>query len=126
MRKKYIIGFLILLIIEILIALFIHGGFIRNYLGDVIVVWVIYCFVKMISPKLNSYLTAIGVMLFAFVVEFLQAINIVDILGLGNIKFFRVLIGTSFSVIDLICYACGTAFIFILIFIYKKFRINND
>lgn len=126
MRKKYIIGFLILLVIEILIALFVHGGFIRNYLGDVIVVWVVYCFVKMIFPKLNSYFTAIGVMLFAFVVEFLQAVNIVDILGLGNIKFFRVIIGTSFSVIDLICYACGTAFIFILIFIHKKFRINND
>ena len=78
MRKKYIIGFLILLVIEILIALFVHGGFIRNYLGDVIVVWVVYCFVKMIFPKLNSYFTAIGVMLFAFVVEFLQAVKSLD------------------------------------------------
>lgn len=121
-RLPYIIGFVVLLIVEILIALFINGGFVRYYLGDVIVVWVIYLFVKALFPKINSYLTAFGVMLFAFLVEFLQYIHIVDILGLGNINFFRVLIGTSFSKIDLLCYACGTIITFLGISIYKKIR----
>ncbi|MDE6501953.1 MAG: DUF2809 domain-containing protein [Ruminococcus sp.] len=121
-RLPYIIGFAVLLIVEILIALFINGGFVRYYLGDVIVVWVIYLFVKALFPKINSYLTAFGVMLFAFLVEFLQYIHIVDILGLGNIKFFRVLIGTSFSEIDLLCYACGTVITLLIISIYKKIR----
>lgn len=119
-RIPYIAGFVLLLIVEILIALFVHGGFVRFYLGDVIVVWVVYCFVKIFLVKANNYLTAVGVMIFAFVVEFLQYINIVDILGLGNITFFRVLIGTSFSVIDLVCYSAGTAFILLRIFLHTK------
>lgn len=121
-RPPYITVFSVLIIIEILIALFVHGGFVRYYLGDVIVVWVIYCFVKILLPEVNSYLTASGVMLFAFLVEFLQYIHIVDILGLGNIQFFRVIIGTSFSEIDLLCYAVGTAVTLLLIFAYKKIK----
>lgn len=121
-RLPYITGFMMLLIVEILIALFVHDGFIRPYMGDVIVVWGVYCFVKILFPQAGSYLTAIGVMLFAFFVEFLQYIHIVDILGIGNIKFFRVLIGTSFSPADLICYICGTAVIMLITSVYKKIR----
>lgn len=121
-RLPYITGFLLLLIVEILIALFVHGGFVRYYLGDVIVVWVVYCFVKIFFPKINGYITSAGVMIFAFIVEFLQYINIVDILGLGNIKFFRVLIGTSFSPVDLLCYAVGTAVTMLLIYTMEKVR----
>lgn len=120
-RIPYIAGFMFLLFVEVLIALFLHGGFIRFYLGDVIVVWVVYCFVQIfICEKANAYVTALGVMIFSFIVEFLQYIHIVDILGLGDIKFFRTLIGTSFSVVDLVCYACDTAVICILIFIKNK------
>ena len=121
-RIPYIAGFILLLAVEVLIALFLHGGFIRNYIGDVIVVWVVYCFVRIFLINANSYITAIGVMMFAFVVEFLQYINIVDILGLGNITFFRVLIGTSFSVIDLVCYSAGTAVTLLAIFTHSKYK----
>lgn len=120
-RIPYICGFLLLTLTEVLIALFIHGGFVRNYLGDVIVVWVVYCFVQAIAGgRLNGYITAAGVMIFAFIIEFLQKINIVDLLGLGGIKFFRTLIGTSFSPVDLICYAAGSAIICAVIFIKRK------
>lgn len=120
-RIPYILGFLLLTLTEVLIALFIHGGFVRNYLGDVIVVWVVYCFVQAIAGgRFNGYIVSVGVMIFAFIVEFLQKINIVDILGLGEIKFFRTLIGTSFSPIDLICYAAGSAIICAVIFIKRK------
>lgn len=121
-RIPYITGFFLLLIVEVLIAIFISGGFIRNYFGDVIVVWVVYCFVKMFHVEQNSYITALGVMIFAYLVEFLQYIHIVDILGLGNIKFFRVLIGTSFSVIDLLCYSAGTLVTVIIIFLKSKIK----
>ncbi|MDE5860831.1 MAG: DUF2809 domain-containing protein [Ruminococcus sp.] len=121
-RIPYITGFFLLLIVEVLIAIFISGGFIRNYFGDVIVVWVVYCFVKMFHVEQNSYITALGVMIFAYLVEFLQYIHIVDILGLGNIKFFRVLIGTSFSVIDLLCYSAGTLVTVTIIFLKSKIK----
>ncbi len=122
-RIPYIIGFLLLTLAEVLIALFIHGGFIRNYLGDVIVIWVVYCFLQaVLGGRFSSYAVAVGVMIFAFTVELLQKINIVDILGLGGIPFFRTLIGTTFSPVDLICYSAGSAIICAAIFIKKNIK----
>lgn len=122
-RIPYIIGFLLLTLTEVFIALFIHGGFIRNYLGDVIVIWVVYCFVQaVLGGRFSSYAVAAGVMIFAFIVELLQKINIVEILGLGGIPFFRTLIGTTFSPVDLICYAAGFAIICTAIFAKRKIK----
>ena len=109
-RIVYLILFILLFALETLIALTLHGGFIRSYMGDVIVVWVVYCFVQAIlGGKNNHYIVALSVMFFAFLVEFLQGIHIVDILGLSDNAFLRTVIGTSFSWADLVCYAVGTA-----------------
>lgn len=118
-RIPYILGFLLLTAVEVFIALFVHDRIIRPYIGDVIVVWVVYCFVQIfLGGRLNSYAVAAGVLVFAFIVEFLQLIHIVDILGLGDSAFFRTLIGTGFTVIDLFCYAAGTLVTFLGIWIY--------
>ena len=47
------------------------------------------------------------VFLFAAAVEVLQYYDYVTVLGLGDSKFFRILLGTSFSYVDIICYAVG-------------------
>lgn len=121
MRLRYGGIFLLLLTIEVLIALFIHGGFIRSNLGDVIVVWVVYCFVQLILGGRNDHVkVAAGVLIFAYLVEFLQGINIVDLLGLGDIRFFRVLIGTEFTWLDMICYTAGALLNILGILIAKK------
>lgn len=115
--------FVIITTVEVMIALFCHGGFVRYYLGDVIVVWAVYCIVQIfLRGRFSSYGVALGVMIFAFIVEFLQGVNIVDLIGLGDIPFFRVLIGTNFSPVDLLCYAAGTAAEFAGIFLYSKYR----
>ena len=122
-RLPYIILFVIITAVEVMIALFCHGGFVRYYLGDVIVVWAVYCFVQIfLRGRFSSYGVALGVMIFAFIVEFLQGVNIVDLIGLGDIPFFRVLIGTSFSPVDLLCYAVETAAEFAGIFLHRKYR----
>lgn len=109
-RLPYIIICLILLGVEVLIALFVDDKIIRPFGGDVIVIWVIYCFVQaLLGGRNNHYIVAGGVLIFAFIVEFLQYIRIIDILGLRDIEFFRVLIGTSFSWPDLLCYTIGAA-----------------
>ena len=41
LRLLYLTIFIILVSVEVLIAVFLHGGFIRNYGGDIIVVWVL-------------------------------------------------------------------------------------
>ena len=100
-NKRYLVAFLILLIIEIFIALFVHDNFIRPYIGDVLVVIVIYTFIRgIIGRKIKNL--PIYIFLFGVLVEVLQYFRIVEILHLQN------LIGTSFDVKDIICYFVGT------------------
>ena len=121
-NKKYF-GFTILLFIsEVLIALYINDNFIRPYLGDVLVVILIYCFLKSFL-KLPVLIVAIFVLAFSFTIEFLQFLNIVEKLGLEKSKIARTVIGTSFSWIDLLTYIIG---ITIVLFIEKKWLKNNQ
>ncbi len=125
-RLPFIIALLILIAVEVVIALTQHGNWLRYYGGDVIIVWAVYCLVQsVLGGKNNHYIVHIGVLLFAFLVEFLQYIHIVDIIGLGHIEFFRILIGTSFAVEDLWSYALGTAIALVGTFIYNKMNKNT-
>ena len=100
-----------LFITEILIALFVHDRFIRPYLGDVLVVILLYCFVQSFF-NLQVKTAAFSVLAFAFIIEFLQFLNIVEKLSLEKSKLARTVIGTSFSWIDLLTYAIGIAIVF--------------
>ncbi len=125
-RLPYFILLILLIAVETLIALTQHGNWLRYYGGDVIVVWAVYCFVQsLLGGKNNHYIVHVGVLIFAFLVEFLQLINIVELIGLGEIEFFRILIGTSFAVEDLFSYAAGTAIGCAGTFIYKKFQLKK-
>lgn len=107
-RLIYAILFLLLLLTEVCIALFVHDGFVRPYLGDVLVTVLICAFVRMFIPK-GVRLLPLYVFLFAAAVEFGQYFEMVKLLGLENSPFFSVLLGTAFSVYDLLCYAVGCA-----------------
>ena len=127
-RLPYIIGFLVLLGVEICIGVFYFNFFIRAYIGDVIVVWVIYCLFRSFVPrKFNSCAVAVGILVFSFAVEFLQKIHIADVLGVKN-ELLRIIIGTSYAPEDLWCYAAGTAVTLLQIFLYQKIkkRKTND
>lgn len=106
-RGFYLTAFLVLLVIEVLIALFVHDRFVRPYLGDVIVVVVVYCFVRIWIPE-RFRLMPLWVFLFAVFVEVLQYVRIVEILGVQDNVFLRTVIGTSFSWGDILCYAVGS------------------
>ena len=108
MRKRfaYAIVTLVLIAIEVLIALFVHDAFVRPYLGDVLVVVVLYTLIRTAIPEKYSLLP-LYVFLFAVGVEVLQLLHIVEWLGLGDNPFFRVLIGSVFDWKDILCYAVG-------------------
>ena len=106
MRIRYAVITLVLLILEVLIALFVHDKFVRPYIGDVLVVAVIYTFIRIWLPE-KCRLLPIYVFLFAAGVEVLQYFNIVEVLGLGQNTFFRILIGSTFDVADVLCYGIG-------------------
>lgn len=108
-RKKriaYGIVTLCLLIIEVLIALFVHDDFIRPYIGDVLVVIVLYTFIRIWVVE-KCRLLPIYICVFAVIVEVLQYFEIVKILHLENNAFFRILLGSVFDVKDIVCYAVG-------------------
>ena len=105
-RVFFLLATIVLIMLEVLIALFVHDNFVRPYLGDVIVVVVVYCFVRIFIPE-KVYLLPLYVFLFAVMVEVLQYFHIVDLLGLGNSTFFRILIGGVFDWKDILCYGVG-------------------
>jgi hypothetical protein len=114
-NSKYFLLTILIFVIEVLIALFVHDAIIRPYFGDVLVVILIYCFIKSFI-KLPVLKVAIFVLLFSFCIEFLQYLNIVEILGLQKSKIARTVIGTSFAWIDLLCYVVGV----IIILVFEK------
>lgn len=105
-RMLYLLAAFIFLGIEILIALYVHDDFVRPYVGDILVVVVIYTFLKVISPQKNKLLP-IYIFVFAVLIEGLQYFEIVKLLGAENNRFLSVLIGSTFDVKDILCYGIG-------------------
>lgn len=105
-RILYLMATIILLVVEVLIALYVHDDFVRPYLGDVLVVIVIYTFVRIFVPE-KVKLLPLYIFIFAVAVEILQWFHIVNILGLADNRFFSVLIGGVFDVKDILCYGAG-------------------
>ena len=106
-RLLYGIATLLLLGIEILIGLY-AGGWVRAYLGDVLVVILLYTLFRTISVNKPSkwFILPTAILVFSFIVEFLQLWGFCDRFGITN-NLLRIIIGTGFSYIDLICYAVG-------------------
>lgn len=108
-RKKrigYALVTIAIFIIEVLIALFVRDNIIRPYVGDMLVVVLIYTCVRVAFPE-RPRLLPLYVFLFAVLVEGLQAANLVELLGLAGNRFFSVLIGTTFDIKDIVCYGVG-------------------
>ncbi len=110
-RIIYAAVFMILVLLEVVIALYVRDSFIRPYGGDIIVIGVLYALVRIIFPD-GMALLPLYLFLLACLVEVGQAIDYVSLLGLGDIGFFKVLMGTAFSWIDIICYLAGSVICF--------------
>jgi Protein of unknown function (DUF2809) len=99
-----------LFLIEVLIGVFIRDRFIRPFVGDVLVVILIYCFVKSFW-KIRSNIAIGSVFVFACIVEGLQYLNIIDMLGIRQYKLLVIILGSSFDWHDIIAYAVGSAIV---------------
>ena len=104
-RVAYAAGACILLAAEILIALFVRDSFIRPYGGDILVTVLLCCLLRAVFLFWIPYLP-LGVFLFAAAVEFAQALGIASLIPEGWTAV-RIIVGSSFSVWDLVCYAVG-------------------
>ena len=102
-----------LLGIEVCIALFINDSFIRPYVGDMLVTLLLCCLCRVIIPS-KLHLLPLYVFAFAACVEIGQYFDLVALLGLADNRFLSVLMGRTFSWLDLLCYAVGCVAAFLL------------
>ena len=105
-NKAYFILTIFLFITEVLIALYVHDDIIRPYFGDLLVVILLYCFVKSFL-NWSTLTTALSVLAFSYLIETLQYFNIVQHLGLGDSTIANVVIGNYFTWVDILAYTLG-------------------
>ena len=110
---KYFLTTIFLFLAEVSIATFFKDIFwLRAYFGDVLVVILIYTFMLTFLEIKNKTLLNIGVFLFACVIEFAQYFHFAQWFGLKDNKIAMIVLGNSFSWIDIWCYAMGSFCIF--------------
>ena len=95
----------IILVIEIYIAIFIKGGFIRHYIGDVLATAMLYAFGRAIF-RVAPINLAIFVFVISLFIEALQYLKILEILGVKS-STLRIIFGGTFDWTDIICYLVG-------------------
>ena len=111
-QKNYFVLTLVLFCIEIVIALYAHDRIIRPYIGDMLVVILIYCFVKSFCA-IPVWRLAVGVLIFAYLVELSQYFKLAKLLRLQHNRLAKIIMGTSFEWIDLAAYTVGIALVVI-------------
>ena len=103
---KYAFITLVILIVEILIALYVHDNFIRPFIGDLLVVVLLYFgFRTILKAKTSS--VAFGVFIFAFSIEILQYFQLTEALGLEHNGIASIILGSTFDWFDLLAYILG-------------------
>ena len=120
LKYKYFVTTIFLFIVEVLIATKLaYIDWLRAYFGDVLVVILIYTFIQSFF-YFDKIKTIIGVFLFACAIEFAQYFHFGELLGFKDNKIAMIVLGNSFSWIDILCYLIGS----FCIFIYQNY--HND
>jgi len=108
-RNWYRVLALSLFAVEVLIATKLaHWTFVRWSLGDVLATAWLYCAALSLREFPRRWL-ALGVFVFACLLEFAQGLQLAQTLGLARGSVLRIMLGDSFSWGDIACYLVGTA-----------------
>ena len=103
--KRYATLFLLILVTEVAIAWFHFHRFIRGFLGDVLVIPLLYTLVRALTP-FSWKKILLGVIGFAVLIETLQWFEIANRLGIEH-KIIRIVLGNTFDPWDLVAYFLG-------------------
>lgn len=109
---RYLKAFIAIFLVELFIAVFVHDRIIRPYIGDILVIVLLYTFIK-IFTKREIRLLPVYLFVFAAFVEGMQYFNIVKVLGLENNKVLSIIIGSTFDIKDILCYLAGSVILLI-------------
>lgn len=120
-NKNYLFLTVIFFLIELLIALYVSDSLVRPFVGDALVVVLIYCFLR-IFLNLNYWKIALGVLSFAFLIETLQYFDYVKLLGLENNRILSIAMGRTFELLDFAAYFVGFLLIILIEKLYGRHR----
>lgn len=114
-RFNYFLLTILLFVVEVLIAtVWKENVFLRSYIGDVLVVALIYTFILSFFRIKNKNALILGVFIFSVFIEVLQYLNIAEFLQLRQGSWQHIVVGSSFSWWDIVCYAVGCLIIVLL------------
>lgn len=112
--------FISIFMIELYIGIYVRDNCIRPYLGDILVIPLIYSFLNIFFK--NEYKKLISkVIIFAIFIELLQYFKLVELLEIKN-RILRIVIGTTYDFSDILCYVIGGVLTYLAYANYKKER----
>jgi hypothetical protein len=107
---------LVVFAMEVIIATQLpHVSWIRAYLGDVLVVVLLYAAARSVL-RVNDYVLLLAVFVFACCIEFAQYFRLAERLGFVRGDVMYTVIGNTFSWGDIACYAVGCAATALVVF----------
>ncbi len=116
---RYAILAVLVLLAEVAIAtVFRRVTWMRAYLGDVLVVVLLYFSVLAVVEVKRKDVLAGGLFVFAVAVEILQFFKLADSLGLAPGSLPHILLGNTFSWLDIVCYGLGC--LLIVMFVRRR------
>lgn len=111
---KYFLIAVAIFVVEVLIATILKDiFFVRAYLGDVFVVMLMYYFIKAFFD-FEPVKLIIGIFVFSCSIEFLQYFHFGELLGFKDNRIVMIVLGNSFSWIDILCYFAGCAILYLI------------
>ena len=111
--KSFLIAIFIF-VVEVLIATELKNiFFVRAYLGDVLVVMLMYYFIKAFFD-FNPTKLIVGIFIFSCLIEFAQYFHFGELLGFQDNRIVMIMLGNSFSWLDILCYFAGCVILFLI------------
>lgn len=99
----------VLFLAELMIGLY-GKGFIRSYMGDVLVIPFLYCVIRIVLPE-RGFLLPAGLFVLGTTAEILQYMELCDRMGIAKNSLLGILLGSTGDVLDVMCYGIGAALV---------------
>jgi hypothetical protein len=106
-RPTYLVIVAALFVVEVAIARgSIPGAFVRNSVGDMLVIPLLYFFLRGVTKSTPSVALVAGLAV-GLIAEVLQYVHLVDLLGVKKGSLPYIVLGNTFSSSDLLMYSIG-------------------